>query len=251
LANVKEAERAGVSGKEAQATVADLRILAWLARYHSGRLRAAVDYNLYKQTNDPAALDVAIEHERTATAAWAEMVKAAGDVFPDELAFGVHRVGFPRHWKEELVKLEAGLKSLAEERRNAPPVETKSRPPMQAPPGQPARIRLIAPGKPQPGRDLVVAVKAEDPSAIKSLRLRYRHMTQYEDYQTADMALDAKSGQFVARVPGAFIVSKWDLMYFVEMIDQAGRGRNYPDLETEMPYVIVGVERPAAKTAPK
>jgi hypothetical protein len=32
-------------------------------------------------------------------------------------------------------------------------------------------------------------------------------------------------------------------MYFVEVVDQKGRGRIYPDLEVETPYVVVGVQR--------
>ena len=250
LARVKEAESAGVTGNEAGSTMADMRILAWLARFHAARLRGGVQYNLYRQAKDAAALEAAIEHERTATAAWAEIVKAAGDLYFEDLAFGVHRVGFPRHWKEELVKLEAGLKTLADERAKSPQAIARKEP-VPAPAGQPVRVRIVPAGKAQPGRDFLVVAKADHPAAIKSLRLRYRHMTQFEDYQTAGMTLDAKTGNFVARIPGAFITPKWDLMYFVEAIDQSGNGRNYPDLETEMPYVIVGVDRPAAQRAMK
>ena len=32
-------------------------------------------------------------------------------------------------------------------------------------------------------------------------------------------------------------------MYFIEAVDKKGAGRMYPDLEVEMPYVIVGVSR--------
>ncbi len=61
--------------------------------------------------------------------------------------------------------------------------------------------------------------------------------------------VDEESGTYVARIPGDFITPKWDVMYFVEAIDKHGNGRNYPDLEVEMPYVIVPVERgPAQRT---
>jgi hypothetical protein len=39
-------------------------------------------------------------------------------------------------------------------------------------------------------------------------------------------------------------------MYFVEAIDNAGNGRNYPDLEIGSPYVVVSVERAVAKAFP-
>ena len=82
---------------------------------------------------------------------------------------------------------------------------------------------------------------------MKSMRLRYRHLTQYEDYKIADMAIDAKTGVYTATIPGDFITTKWDLIYFIEAIDKQGNGRNFPDLETGDPYVIVPVERSNAK----
>ena len=45
------------------------------------------------------------------------------------------------------------------------------------------------------------------------------------------------------RIPASFIDSKWDLMYFVEVMDTQGRGRMYPDLDRETPYVVVRVQR--------
>jgi hypothetical protein len=75
------------------------------------------------------------------------------------------------------------------------------------------------------------------------LRLRYRHLTQYEDYESVDMVQDPKTGLFTAVIPGRFITGAWDLIYFIEAIGRNGSGRNYPDLEAGDPYVIVNVER--------
>jgi hypothetical protein len=111
---------------------------------------------------------------------------------------------------------------------------------------QPPTVKLVPAGKARPGEALLVAAHAEDASGIKSLRLRYRHVTQMEDYLTADMARDPKTGLYSAQIPGEFITAAQDVMYFVEAIDNAGNGRNYPDLETTAPYIVVPVERPAA-----
>ena len=242
LKHAREAEAAGASGNEARSTITDLRILAGLAKYYSERLPAAVRYNLYRETGNLAALDAAIEGERRAVAAWEEVVKAAGEVYAGELAFGVHRVGFPRHWREELQKLRLGLEQLAAKRATgaAAPLPV----PRQTEDTQPPRVRLEPAGKAHPGRDLRIALRAEDASGVKSVRLRYRHLTQFEDYQAADMAVDAKTGLYLAHIPGAFITPQWDLMYFIEAVDRHGNGRNYPDLEVDAPYVIVPVERP-------
>ncbi|MDP2995869.1 MAG: hypothetical protein Q8N47_00185 [Bryobacterales bacterium] len=246
LKHVREAEAAGASGNEARSTITDLKILAWLASYHASRLHAAVSYNIYRDSGDLAAFDRAIAHERTAVSAWQEIVNSAGDVYSDDLAFGVHRTGFPRHWKEELQKLQQGLEQLVAQRSQARQATAKAAPRPRVPSGdtQAPRVRLEPAGTARPGQDLRIAARAEDASGVKSMRLRYRRLTQYEDYQAVDMSLDVKTGLYVAQIPGGFITPEWDLMYFVEAIDKQGNGRNYPDLELETPYVIVPVERP-------
>jgi hypothetical protein len=57
------------------------------------------------------------------------------------------------------------------------------------------------------------------------------------------MAWDSRRKGFVATIPGDFIVPQWDMMYFVEAVDQQGHGWKVPDFEKEMPYVIVPVKR--------
>lgn len=242
LAHVARAEGASPKSPEATTTLTDLKILAWLARFHAARLNGAVDYNLYRETKAAAALDRAIEQERTATEAWRQIVKAAADVYSPDLAFGVHRVGFPRHWKEELQNLEAGLAKLTAERQTLRASALPALPPIPA--GEPPKVRLVPPpASARPGEDLVVSAQAASPAGIQTLRLRYRHLTQVEDYATVDMKPDATGRTYTASIPGSFIVPKWDLMYFVEAIDRNGNGRNYPDLEVETPYVIVPVAR--------
>jgi hypothetical protein len=240
MKHVRAAEEAGASGKEAVTTLADLRILAGLARYHAARLPGAVQYNLYRASRDRHALDFAIAQECVAIAEWSKIVKAAGDIYSPDLGFGVHRVGFPRHWSEELEKLKAGLEVLEKEGDRARPDAPK--PPAARDIPSPPVVRLEPAGRARPGQDLRITVRAQDPDRIQSLRLRYRHLTQFEDYLTADMA-SGPNGTYTATIPGAFIIPTWDVMYFVEAIGTNGGGRNYPDLEVEAPYVIVPVER--------
>ena len=240
LAQVALAEKANGSGpgKEFRTTITDLKILAGLARYHAERLRAGVCYNLYKETGDLASFDEAIGYEKGALGAWSQIVEAAGDVYSENLAFGAHAVGFPRHWKEERQTLARNFEQLQAERRNAAPKAGARHFPLHltvdAPPS--ARLLPLAPG-------LEVAAQVTAPAGVKWIRLRYRHATQYEDYQTAEMTLDAKTGNYTARIPAAFANAKWDLMYFVEVVDQKGAGRMFPDLEVETPYIVVRAHR--------
>jgi hypothetical protein len=229
-------------GKELVSTLTDAKILAWLARFHAYRLKAGVSYCLFEQTGDLSTLGDAIAREKEALAAWERIVAAAGDVYSDKLAFGVERVGFPRHWKDELPRLRAGIASLEQQLKTADAsskVVTRSWPSDHDPP----KVQLLPVGTAKPGVDLEIAVKAGDRSGMKAVRLRYRHLTQYEDYQTAEMTMDRVSGVYRARIPGSFVTREWDLMYFVEAVSKAGNGVRSPDLDREAPYRIVSVAR--------
>jgi hypothetical protein len=235
LANVALAEKAAGSGadKEFRTTITDLKILAGLARYHAWRLMAGVAYNLYQQTGDLQSFDEAIAYETRALDAWDGIVAASGDVYSENLAFGAHAVGFSRHWKEEQQLLARDFERLQAERRAA--VAKKGAAHFALfPADSTASARLLPVG---PGLEISANVTA--PAGVKWVRLRYRHVTQYEDYQTAEMTLDAKTGNYTARIPAAFDDPKWDLMYFIEVVDKKGAGRMFPDLEVETPYVVI------------
>lgn len=230
------------ANNEFRSTVTDLKILAELSRFHSWRLLAGVEYNLYKQTGNLAGFDDAIAAERHALKSWKQMVDAAGDVYSQNLAFGVHAVGFSRHWKEEYSLLGRDFEQLLAERTKAKGKEGAHQA-LFSGVLRPPKVQLASAGMAEPGRDFIVSARVDAPEGVKWIRLRYRHVTQFEDYQTAEMSLGAKNGLYVGRIPASFVDPKWDLMYFVETVDKKGAGRMYPDLEVEAPYVIVAVKR--------
>lgn len=236
LAQVSLAEKAAGNspGKELRTTLTDLKILAGLARYHSQRLLAGVCYNLFKETGDLGAFDEAIGYEKGALAAWGQMVTAAGDVYSDSLAFGAHAVGFSRHWKEEQQLLARNFEQLQAERQKAVARPGAAHFALHTDTGPAPAASLLPAG---PGREIAARVTA--PAGVKWVQLRYRHATQFEDYRTAEMTLDAKTGNYVARIPADFTDAKWDLMYFVEVVDKKGAGRMFPDMEVETPYVVI------------
>jgi hypothetical protein len=95
----------------------------------------------------------------------------------------------------------------------------------------------------RPGQPLQIVARVTDPSGIQSVRLRYRPVTQFEDYATLDMQPTGAPDTFAAVVPGEALRPQWDFMYFLEVLDQAGNGAMFPDLAKTMPYVIVKLER--------
>jgi hypothetical protein len=239
-------QRKGQAKREFLTTTTDLRILAQLAQYHSARMQAALWYNVYLQTEDEFALNQCLAAESDAIAAWKRIIAAAGDVYPETLKFGVHRVGFSWHWKEELAKLEDGyekLKELPRQTRLDAAKRDRLRQRIKPPTGPPLSIHVERATSATPGQDLVITAAVDGSPHLEWIRLRYRHLTQFEDYQSVEMAWDPQLQRFAAAIPGDFIVPQWDVMYFVEAVDQQGHGRKVPDLEEEMPYVIVPVKR--------
>jgi hypothetical protein len=244
-AQVAQAEKSvgSHSGNEFRSTTTDLKILSGLARYHCWRLLAGIQYNLYKQSDDLGAFDEAVSDERHALESWKQLVDAAGDVYSENLAFGAHAVGFARHWKEEYALLNHDFEQLLAERAKATGKPGAPHHTLITATAEVPKAQLTPAGVAEQGNDYVVSANVKAAAGVKSVRLRYRHVTQVEDYETADMMLDRKTGAYVGRIPASFINPKWDLMYFVETMGNNGAGRTYPDLEVEEPFVIVPVKR--------
>jgi hypothetical protein len=97
-------------------TIVDLQILSDLAAYHSYWSAAGMSYALFENTHDLNALDDAIQRESDATAAWAGIVRDAGDVYNFDLMMGLPQADLSGHWRDELLKLKDGLATLKKQR---------------------------------------------------------------------------------------------------------------------------------------
>ena len=234
--------------KEFESTVTDLRMLASLALFHSRRIPAAVNYRLYDLTKDPLALDDAIAGERSAIEAWRQLVRAAGDFYTTDLMMGVRGADLCGHWQDELAALEQGLGILERQRQDFKPgVETKTAP----------RYRPAAAGgegeMPQVSHQPVITAPADQPltitagvsapSGIKWVRLRFRSVNQHQDYRILPMLPTGEKDQYRTVIPTEQIDPTWDLMYFIEAMDNQGNGRIYPDLDLATPYEVVKLQR--------
>lgn len=99
------------------------------------------------------------------------------------------------------------------------------------------RVKYAAIEKP-----LNITARVKDLSGVQWVRLRYRHLTQFEDFETVEMKLDSQTGFYTGQIPASFITPSWDIMYFIETMDEVGNGRQFPDFEIETPYVIVKIK---------
>ena len=92
-----------------------------------------------------------------------------------------------------------------------------------------------------PGQDLTVTARVDSTEHLHHVTLYYRDLNQRELFTPVPM--EPMDGAWSATIPGMDIVSDWDLMYYVEVIDRLGNGVIGPDMDVETPYVVVPVER--------
>ena len=95
----------------------------------------------------------------------------------------------------------------------------------------------------QPGQPLRIVAQVDDPARVRWVRLRYRGLSQHQDFQLLPMLPTGHNSEFAATIPGQNIDPQFDLMYQFETMDNQGNGKIYPDLEKETPYVVVNVAR--------
>jgi hypothetical protein len=149
------------------------------------------------------------------------------------------------HWRDELARLERNLQKLEEQ--CGPSEDPTAREEVWTsratgdltPPVVEHERLLTAPV----GRPLWIAARVSDPSGVKTFRLRYRHVTQFEDYLTLEMQPTGWPDEYAATIAGEFLEPTWDTMYFIEAIDGAGNGAIWPDFGREPPYVFVRLQR--------
>ncbi len=244
--------------KEFNSTITDLNILSNLTLYHSRRIPAAISYRLFERTQDVSALEDAIAYERNTIEAWRQMVAAAGDVYSDDLMFGIHLLeGIPQgtvigdldgHWKDDLVYLEKGIVNLEQKLRDFKPEGTvKSAPQYKvaanADNGELFQVSHHTVTSAPVDKPLTVSVKVSAPAGVKWVKLRYRNVNQHQNYQSLQMLPTGEKKSYQVVVPAELINTKWDFMYLIEVMDNNGNGRIYPDLNNETPYIIVKLNR--------
>jgi hypothetical protein len=51
------------------------------------------------------------------------------------------------------------------------------------------------------------------------------------------------SDEYEAVVPASDVTPRFDFMYFIEVMDNAGNGAIHPNLERDQPYIVVRLDR--------
>ena len=92
-------------------------------------------------------------------------------------------------------------------------------------------------------KTLTVRAKVKGVNGVQWVKLRYRSMNQMFEYNTLQMALATENDIYEAIIPVQDINPRFDLMYFIEVMDTNGNGKIYPDMNIQTPYVVVRLIR--------
>jgi hypothetical protein len=89
---------------------------------------------------------------------------------------------------------------------------------------------------------LRITAHVQDSSGVKWVHLRYRGVSEHQDFKLLNMLPTGNGDEYEATVRGEEIDPHFDFMYLFEVMDNAGNGKIYPDLAKETPYIVVNVE---------
>lgn len=93
-----------------------------------------------------------------------------------------------------------------------------------------------------PGETLQVDATIKDASAIAKVFLYYRPTRQAQEY-TKVIMYPVGNDLFTGTIAGESITTEFDLIYFIEAVDEFGNGIFYPDPDREDPQIVVKVRR--------
>jgi hypothetical protein len=248
MADLDRARAASPATPELRRLATDVTILSSLGRFFAAKFRAGVLWGLHLAADDAVAGAEAIKAYRSARDAW-RTATAAGSVYADDIGYGMEP-WLRGHWKDQLPAIDADIADL--ERAlgdvNGPAGGSKTHVPAErrfAALGQaltteqrPATSCRHAPPAPF-GRGNALALTLESSEEVQNARLHYRHVSQAEEWQEADMA--PTGGGFAASVPAAYTDSPYALQYYFELRTQTG-ATMWPGLAPtldDVPYFVL------------
>ena len=230
---------------ESRRWVVDVRILAALGRFFSGKLDATVWYELHTSTGSDQALRNAIDAYRRARDAWRDASTRA-TVYVDDLTYGP-QPWLRGHWTDRLEAIDADLKDM--ERRLGGEAAAKS--------DEIALAEVLAadddaalgidiqhtpPDAFRRGEDLELSAGliAKRAAAVRGVSLRFRPVNQALAFRTSEMT---RSGDtFTVRIPNADLDGAYALAYAFVVRETSGVAWRYPGLGADLcqqPYFVV------------
>jgi len=214
----------------------DVMIQAGLGRFFGAKFRSAVFYRIYERTGNRAALEESLKTYRAARTAWAEFANRAKSVYVSDITVGEHPQ-LRGHWIDRLPAIDADIALMAKQADRAKTGDV-------SPIGRCLRASLPCRHQPaaslHPGQPLVIDLSVDKGSNPVSARLYYRHVTQAERYESAEMQLFG--GRYRATIPALYTDSPYPLQYYFELKQGSESAWLYPGFTNDLtgqPYFVV------------
>lgn len=227
------------SDAQVRRVMIDLEILVRMGRFFAGKFRAAVDYSIFRTTEDVSSLESALRHYRAARDAYAEIPGIVDGVYQTDLRFGIE-ASEHGHWADRIPDMDIDLAALAGELQEA--AGTTPAAALLAAPARPATpgVNHTAPESFDRGKPVTLSLEVGAPTVVGAT-LHYRHVDQSESWQQVPMEL---SGQTLSgTIDGDYTASTYPLMYFFSVLHRDGGQALYPGLAADLsnqPYVVLG-----------
>jgi hypothetical protein len=246
-AQVTEAARPSARSIELRRVAADVAIQAGIGRFFAHKNRAAVLWAIYSSSGDQAALQHALNSYRAARQAWAEMAKAASEVYVADITYGAtpHLRG---DWLDRLQAIDDDIADMEKYAGKPSPTQTAVDPArvanaiqevLRPPARSPFAPRHTPAPRFRPGQALDIQLSLAQDHA-KGVLLYYRRVNQAEAWKTEDMTW--RDNAFRAAIPQDYTRSEYPLQYYFELRHADGRAYLYPGFSEDLsnqPYFVV------------
>jgi hypothetical protein len=222
----------------------DVLIQIGLGTFFAHKLRSALLYEAFAGTGDKQSGELAITHYQQARDAWAAMAERARSVYRADVTYGsiAKRRG---HWLDRLPGIDADLQAMKAKVQADPTGSASLTEGMRAALQQVQEPRVqcahTAPATFKAGDALPLSLTiAQGGDTVRTVRLRYRHVTQAERWKEADANL--VSGAWAATIPAEYTATEYALQYYFELEDGSGKAWMHPGFNptlSNQPYFVV------------
>jgi hypothetical protein len=233
----------GAASPEFRRVEEDVLIMNALGSFYSGQMRSAAYYEIFRQTGNAKAGELALEQYRKARETWAKMAERATKVYMADISYGNPPIR-RGSWVDRLPAIDGDLdamqKSLANPPTAAGSAENTERAikAVSAPSKRMADAVRHAPSHAfHPGQELSLSLQAQ---GATSARLHYRHVNQGERWVAAEM--QSGGAGYTASIPAEYTNSPYPLEYYFELRNSSNCAWFHPAFNSTLsnqPYYAI------------
>jgi hypothetical protein len=235
----------------------DVAIQSGMGPFYANKFRAGVLYALYLRSGHQPALKAALESNRSARAAWAELAQLAKGVYRDDVTFGPEY--FQRgHWLDRLPAMDADIADMEKLLKQPPDATAVPSKASLKVIEQAMHTTLSKPKRdnPQllenfhtpsssfkPGQAIAIVANLTPTrklAGVSGLRLRYRRVNQAETWRMIEMEKTGR--EYRAVIAAEYANSPSPIQYHFQIRTDSGSVRLYPGLQPGwhgQPYFVV------------